>query len=115
MSEPIPADEIRIKTVAAAEAIYRLSGAANFDAALRFELRKKSAEAISLVAALSSPEYAWRRPDCGEDLYARAAGIVELVRFARDMRFIIPENAERVLNAYDAIKDYAVGGIKLSG
>ncbi|MBI2055643.1 MAG: DeoR family transcriptional regulator [Candidatus Sungbacteria bacterium] len=102
-------EEIRIRAVAAAEAVYRVSDAANFDEALKFELRKKSTEVISFAANSSlQPILPMGRPSSADNLYAAVAAIIELLKFGRDLRFVTPENTERVIGAYESIKQHVV-------
>lgn len=101
----IPTD-IRTKAVAGAQAVYRLSGTAEFDPALAFSLRRKAAEVITAVAALGVPSLE-RRIYQAEELVASSLGIAELVRLARDLGYVTGENAERVLAAYAVVGEWA--------
>lgn len=101
-------DEIRIKAVAGAQAIYRLSEARHFDHALAFSLRRKAAEVITAVAALGVPSLE-RRSSEAEELVASSLGAQELVRLARELGYVTAENAERVVAAYAVLSEWAAG------
>ena len=99
-------DDIRTKAVAGAQAVYRLSEAANFDPALAFSLRRKATEALTAVAALGVLTLD-RRSERARELLAAVLGVSELIGLARELGQIAPENAGRVLAAYAAIAEWA--------
>lgn len=104
-------ETIRIKAVAATEAVYRVSDVRVFDEALKFELRRRATAILSGVVVFSfharSSDPAslerWEREHCGELLSALAA-VEEHIRLGRDLSLISRENAERVLGAYAKIR-----------
>lgn len=99
-------EEIRTKAVAGAQAVYRLSEAANFDSALAFSLRRKAADVLTTVAAMSVPSLE-RRSQEAEELVASARGVEELLSLARELGLVSAENAERVRAAYAVISEWA--------
>lgn len=108
MSEKnIPAD-IRIKAVAAAQAVYRLSDIATFDPALKLALRKKATEVFSHLTG--SVLYSGsRKRGALDDLVAVIATLEELIAFARELGYVTTENATRVEGAYVSLTAWARG------
>lgn len=106
-------EEIRVKAIAGAEALYRLTEARNFDSALKFELRKKASEVISGVAGLILNIS--NRRETADDLFAAIAGIAELLDFSSNLGFIIPDNAEKVAKTYLRIKEFVGDSYRAGG
>lgn len=94
----------RARITAAAQAIWRVSEPAWFDASLRDEMRRSAASAIGAVGALSvgAPFPVERDVDAA---LAAIAATEELVRFARDLALVSNENAERVLGCYRVARE----------
>lgn len=100
-------NEMRVKAVAAMEAVYRLSGANGFDPALRFSLRARSADVLALAAGLAfRPNI--RRKSSAEDLAASAMAARELISFAEKRGWIGSQQASMVGAAYRRIADRAM-------
>lgn len=100
--------EIKDKTLAAAEAIYRLTGIDIFDAALKSELRTRAVAIVSRAASFSIS--AENKNGSAEEYRAAIAAdleaIKELVRFACRVRLISAGNADLVIGAYCRIRGY---------
>lgn len=97
---------MRAKAVACAEAIYRLSAPAVFDAVLARALRARAMEILSLAAGFSLRSGS-RRERAAEELAASAAAVGELVYFAERRGWVRGEHARRVAAAYRRIAECA--------
>src|SRR3989338_119225 len=106
MEEAPATDEIRAKVIAAAEAVWRVTGPDWFDATLREELRRSAIGVITAVSALSlrvvSPG-----PESIDTVLAAIAGTEELLRFAAGRSLVSDENAERIIRTLSAVRERA--------
>ena len=104
---------IPIAAVAAAQAVYRLTGLPGFDAALRFSLRKRATDVIAGCAALAHS--AGLGTSHGRDaLLGDLAALRELLAFGRSLGAITAEHALRVSKAYERVGEWAAaagGGV----
>lgn len=99
------------------EAVYRISGINGFDPTLRFELRKKATEILAAVARITCHPGALvgvPGEEFGERERYRALindtaeiviGLSSLVRFAERISQISGENANRIVGAYEEIRE----------
>ena len=94
------AAQLRKRTIAAAQAVWRISAPEWFDTALRTELRQKAAEVISAVAAVTI----LGGSEAGSDMVrAASAGVQELIRLSVDLGLASSENRDRLCRTYDEI------------
>ncbi|MBI4132372.1 MAG: hypothetical protein HY474_01935 [Candidatus Sungbacteria bacterium] len=104
MSDADALQEARRKALAAAEAIYRLTGFAAFDSALKHSLRRHATEILGGVTGMAFFTEV-RRSNERERLTALIAGAVEIIRFTERSCLITAGNAGRVIAAYGAVSD----------
>lgn len=105
MTEQDSVDGPAGKALAAAEAIYRLTGLPSFDGALKFLLRRR---ALGLVGDLASAEHyasPRRRAHALQRAAATAAALEALIRFAAGRGLIAAEHAGRVTRTYQWIRE----------
>lgn len=129
-SEDIRAEDVRVKAAAAAEAVWRLSAPAPFDAVLRQQLRSSAAEVLRLAAGIAVRGDPARQsearyhsgavvPGEADRLSAAVSGVQELLGLAGRLGAIQPEHADRVGAAYRLIgqwaADMAAHGVGPSG
>lgn len=104
------------RAAAAAEAVWRITGIAGFDETLSSELRSRAIEILALLAALTAhPGALNAAPDNAEvlgryrrlmdDVRARAAGVIALLKFGLSQRAITATNADMIIGAYQRISD----------
>lgn len=105
MPNPDTGENLRTKALAAAEAIYRLTGIGAFDPALKTTLRKHATEFLGGITGMALFTHV-RRSAERERLMAMAVAIQELLRFSNALGFVTTENAERVAGAYRAAGEY---------
>lgn len=98
--------EMRAKAVAGAEAVYRLSAPAVFDAVLARALRVRATEILSLAAGFALRS-GLRRTHAAEELAASAEAACELISFAERSGWVLGEHARRVAAAYRRIAECA--------
>ncbi len=99
MNGHCPGELVRLKAVAGAQAIWRLTELEGFDTVLKAGLRKGATEVLSGLAARSV--YSGDRVgEYGERLLAAIRSLEELILFGRDVGCIGIENAGRVLITY---------------
>ncbi|MDP3727528.1 MAG: DeoR family transcriptional regulator [bacterium] len=96
---------MRTKTIAAAEAIYRITDIPSFDPALKFSLRKQATEILGSMTGIVLFTGV-RRIAERERVAALVASTRELIRFAESLRLIAPENAERIIGAYERADEH---------
>lgn len=101
----LPKDMQR-RAVAASAAIYRVSDIPMFDAVLKFELRRRSLDAMTGIAGFGVSSE-WGAASAHEGVQKHIVAIQELIRFGRDLGWIAEANAERILEAYERLQDDA--------
>lgn len=102
MDAPDLPPEVRRKALAVAEAVYRLTGLASFDAALKFALRKDAAALIGCAGGMLFFT-GDRRAAEREQISALVASLQTMLRFAHSLGFVAGGNAERVLAACSSL------------
>ena len=105
MADSGTSQELRIKALAAAEAIYRLTGLPSFDPTLKALLRKQATEILGGITGIAFFTEV-RRIQEREHLAALIAAIQDIIRFAESRGLIVSGNAERVVAAYRAANEY---------
>lgn len=104
MSDSDPAQDLRTKALAAAEAIYRITDLPSFDPALKSILRKQGTEILGGITGIALFTEV-RRAEERERLAALIAATEEIIRFAESRGFIAAGNAARIVSAYQAANE----------
>jgi len=104
MSQLLNPGEARIKAVAAAQAVWRVSNFRGFDPVLRTKVRHSASDVMVLIAGLGFHSGSAAERASGR-LLAAIAGLESLLELARGIGAISDENVRRLRAAYARLRE----------